>query len=326
MGLVVKKGGFGEVMLGVSRQTGRGVAIKKLIVGEAPNVLLAVSDIAFAAMNQNIYKVGGGLDILLQSMQVLEEKVITNTKHEIRALHVAQALNHAGLIKFLSAHLKRGRGDEPTEAIIVTEEVDCTCLSKESLSVKLDAIQQLFSAVAALHSAGIIHRDIKPGNMGVEIDNHSQSVLLDFGIAALPFCEDAFLNAFSANYQSPEQLSLHVERPFSSGGLAVSKAVAGFKGPPSDTWAAGITAIEIITKKSFFYCINFNSSVDSSATSPSVSSAFKWQQKVAAWSLLEVEIVMKWLHEKYNLPLDLSKLLTSMLHPDPFKRVTMEEV
>lgn len=79
----------------------------------------------------------------------------------------------------------------------------------------VDLMEQICSALATAHAAGIIHRDIKPDNLLIErqADGGSHAKVLDFGIAKLreAQAEEADTNLTGANligspaYMSPEQ-------------------------------------------------------------------------------------------------------------------------
>jgi serine/threonine-protein kinase len=95
----------------------------------------------------------------------------------------------------------------------------------------LTIIRQVASGLAAVHSAGIIHRDVKPGNVVIETDT-GRPVLVDFGLA-LPSDPTGVLSHVTAGsppYMPPEQ----------------ARADA-FLGPPADVYALGITAFELLT-------------------------------------------------------------------------------
>jgi serine/threonine protein kinase len=75
----------------------------------------------------------------------------------------------------------------------------------------VDICKQLLTGVAALHAAGIIHRDIKPGKVMLERVGQSLHVsLMDFGLARLRQPETNILNtaviAGTPAYMAPELL------------------------------------------------------------------------------------------------------------------------
>lgn len=94
-------------------------------------------------------------------------------------------------------------------------------VEKEEWLPVLDALRiamQVLDVLEAAHQSGIIHRDVKPGNIMVQRDKNGapQIKLLDFGIAALStksevtaekveLHEDTTLVAGTPQYMSPEQ-------------------------------------------------------------------------------------------------------------------------
>jgi serine/threonine protein kinase/tetratricopeptide (TPR) repeat protein len=84
-------------------------------------------------------------------------------------------------------------------------------LDPETLLLSLEWFAQLADVLAYLHSLGIVHSDLKPGN--VIIDSSSRAVLVDFGLARQrntrirgERLDTAGLVAGTARYMSPERI------------------------------------------------------------------------------------------------------------------------
>lgn len=92
------------------------------------------------------------------------------------------------------------------------------------LERRLGLFLQVCSAAAYAHARGVLHRDIKPGNVLVDSDGAVR--LLDFGIAWLAGQDDLAANAHTPGFASPEQVrgeSLTVASDvFQLGGLLAS--------------------------------------------------------------------------------------------------------
>jgi serine/threonine-protein kinase len=94
------------------------------------------------------------------------------------------------------------------------EYVDGTPITRFADEAKLDVRArlslwlQVTDAVAYAHRHAIVHRDIKPGNVLVDVDGRAR--LLDFGIAKFLDVDAAVTDsaiAFTARYASPEQIA-----------------------------------------------------------------------------------------------------------------------
>ncbi|GGN47669.1 serine/threonine-protein kinase [Actinoplanes campanulatus] len=142
---LIASGGMGEVWQATDTVLGRAVAVKTLLADRA-------SDAGFQR----------------------------RFRHEARAL---AALRHSGVVAVYDF------GSTGTEdAYLVMARVDGQPLNRilgergrltpaETMSL----VAQAASALAAAHAAGIVHRDVKPGNLLVEPDG--TVVLVDFGVA-----------------------------------------------------------------------------------------------------------------------------------------------
>src|SRR5207249_6789369 len=73
-------------------------------------------------------------------------------------------------------------------------------------STKLQWMEQLCSAVGYAHANGVIHRDLKPLN--IIVDMHGRLKVLDFGIARMrgTLASHATARLGTAGYMAPEQV------------------------------------------------------------------------------------------------------------------------
>ncbi|MBM7088849.1 serine/threonine protein kinase, partial [Streptomyces sp. S12] len=88
---------------------------------------------------------------------------------------------------------------------------------------------QVMDALAAAHRAGVLHRDVKPGN--ILLDRSGRIVLTDFGIATMEDPGDG----------SATHLTRSGELVGSLDYLAPERARGAEPGPASDVWALGAT-------------------------------------------------------------------------------------
>lgn len=94
---------------------------------------------------------------------------------------------------------------------------------------------QIARALRTVHQHGVLHRDVKPGNVLIEADGHA--VLTDFGIAALEGTSG--LTGTGAIVGSPEF-------------MAPERIESDDAGPASDLWSLGVTLCAAVTGSSPF--------------------------------------------------------------------------
>lgn len=144
----------------------------------------------------------------------------------------AALVNHEGIANVYDY------GEENGSAFLVMELVPGEPLSsilerEKSLSIDkvLDVVAQTAAALQAAHSAGLVHRDIKPGNMLITPEGRVK--ITDFGIARI--ADQVPLTATgqvmgTVQYLSPEQASGHPASPATdiySLGIVAYEALAG---------------------------------------------------------------------------------------------------
>jgi len=120
----------------------------------------------------------------------------------------AGGLNHPGIITIYDT----GReGNWAYIAMELLEGVELRALMANDrlpLPLALDIAAQVASALQFAHESGVVHRDIKPGNIMVLRGN--QAKIMDFGIARMRVSEvqtQVGLVLGSPKYMSPEQVS-----------------------------------------------------------------------------------------------------------------------
>ncbi|MFD5214103.1 protein kinase [Microbacterium sp. NPDC058345] len=145
----------------------------------------------------------------------------------------AALVNHEGIASVFDY------GEENGSAYLVMElvpgEALSTILERDgalSADKTLDIVAQTASALQAAHAAGLVHRDIKPGNLLITPDGRVK--ITDFGIARI--ADQVPLTATgqvmgTVQYLSPEQASGHSASP------------------ATDTYSLGIVAYECLAGK-----------------------------------------------------------------------------
>lgn len=141
-----------------------------------------VSPLGAGAMGTVYRAVDGGGHLVAFKLLHAQVRADAETRRRLgREISALQRVNHPAV-----AHLLDAEADS-SEMFIVTALVDGPTLEAEIADGgPLDAVDlfeladQLRDALDAVHAAGVIHRDLKPGNVLI---SSSGPVLIDFGIA-----------------------------------------------------------------------------------------------------------------------------------------------
>jgi hypothetical protein len=196
---IIGRGGMGEVFRAVDTRLDRPVAIK--------------------VMHQS----SSGLDVAVVRF--------------LREARAASALNHPNIVTLHDV------GETPAgDHYIVQEFVDGRTLRSMldepvSLETAIDIARQVARALSAAHTAGIIHRDVKPENVMIRADGYVK--VLDFGLARV---EDPLGSERSTrtNLDTAPGTLLGT-----TAYMSPEAAQAGIAGPAADVFALGVVLYEM---------------------------------------------------------------------------------
>ncbi|MFE1950059.1 serine/threonine-protein kinase [Streptomyces sp. NPDC059524] len=147
-----------------------------------------------------------------------------------REARAAARVRHPGVVSVYDVTEHEGR------PVIVMELVDGPSLDgllrehgalEPAEAARIGA--EVMDALAAAHSVGVLHRDVKPGN--ILLERTGRVVLTDFGIAAMDEPDDGAATRLTRSGEVIGSLDY----------LAPERARGGEPGPEADVWALGAT-------------------------------------------------------------------------------------
>ncbi|WP_229378457.1 serine/threonine-protein kinase [Streptomyces sp. VRA16 Mangrove soil] len=166
------------------------------------------------------------------------EDARTRRERTLREARATARIDHPGVVRVYDVV------DEGERLWIVMELVAGRSLERilvEDGPLGVDDVarmgRSLAEALGQVHAGGVLHRDIKPGNVLVEGAGRRRVMLTDFGIAAIQDAKALTMVGMlvgSPDYMAPERVS---GRP---------------QGPPSDLWSLGATLCAALGGRSPF--------------------------------------------------------------------------
>src|SRR5438270_6091325 len=167
----------------------------------------------------------------------------------IKEAKAASALNHPNILTVYEI------GEVEGANYIATELIDGHTLrehlsQKETLSLNtiLKIGVQVSEALSAAHHAGIIHRDIKPGNIMIRRDGYAK--VLDFGLAKL-IESAAVTGGDSTDQEAPTRV--HNTHPGVVMGTVAYMSPEQARGKPTDArtdlWSLGVVLYEMLARR-----------------------------------------------------------------------------
>ncbi|HEX4784851.1 MAG TPA: serine/threonine-protein kinase [Candidatus Sulfotelmatobacter sp.] len=151
--------------------------------------------------------------VAVKTVSMWRQEQEEETEFRMRFLNEAQAagrLHHAGIVSIFDV----GENPENKDPYIVLEYVSGESLSRILTREKklqptkaLQLAEEIAEALDYAHAQGVVHRDIKPGNILVTEDGHAK--IADFGIAKLNLAHFTLPGRVMGTpaYMAPEQLS-----------------------------------------------------------------------------------------------------------------------
>ncbi|KAI6649104.1 Mitogen-activated protein kinase 8-like isoform X3 [Oopsacas minuta] len=178
-------------------------------------------------------------DSLTQQTVAIKRIICTPlmAKFAFREIYLMKQLDHMNIIHLIDAFTPANSAEDLVEYYIVMDKMDATMaeLSKPLDHSHMSAlIYQVLCGLYYLHSKGIIHRDVKPHNIGVM--KTCQLSLLDFGLArSIPR---------QGRRMSMHMVTLHYRAPELLLGLDYDTTV--------DMWSVGCILAELISDRVLF--------------------------------------------------------------------------
>lgn len=174
----------------------------------------------------------------LFAVKVIDKKALKGKEDSLEnEIRVLRRLDHPNVVKLLEAYESKSSVYLVMELVTGGELFD-RIVEKGSYTEKdaADLIKQVLSAVAYMHSEGVVHRDLKPENLLYHsADEDSKIMISDFGLSKM---EDSGIMATACGtpgYVAPEVLA---QKPY---------------GKEVDVWSIGVISYILLCGYPPFY-------------------------------------------------------------------------
>jgi serine/threonine-protein kinase len=160
-----------------------------------------------------------------------DEEGIARFRQELK---VSRRLIHPNITRLYDIGVHQGQRYISME-LLLGHSLERLCGTRWPVRRGIDCLVQVCEGLTAAHAQGVIHRDIKPGNLFLTREGIAK--IMDFGIArerAAPGVTQAGMIVGTPEYLSPEQIS------------------GAEAGDASDLYALGVVAYEMFTGRKPF--------------------------------------------------------------------------
>ena len=180
----------------------------------------------------------------LVALKLLPPDQMANPRRRARfagEAKAASALNHPNIVTIYEIETVDGIDYIAMEYVQGATLYELIRGPRVELAAVLDYAAQIASALSAAHAAGIVHRDIKPGN--IMVTKSGAIKLLDFGLAQI---EDS-----NVDPDAPTSTMPFLTRPGTVMGtiayMSPEQAQGGGVGPRSDIFSLGVVLYQVLT-------------------------------------------------------------------------------
>ena len=181
---------------------------------------------------------------LTQTGQIIAvKKVLQDSRYKNRELSIMLELNHQNIIKLVAYYYTKGRTELYLNCVMEYMPITLSDLIVKNAKEKKQFppivlkifIFQMLRAIGYLHSIGICHRDIKPQNIMVDLNDYTLK-LCDFGCAKrLVKGEENIAYICSRHYRPPELV------------LGATEYTT-----QTDVWSMGCVIAEVVLNETLF--------------------------------------------------------------------------